>query len=153
MLNRKDLLKIEEVIQEFFNKMTIPVDIKVENLTEETLPVDIRTEDARAIIGERGQTLLEIQRLLRLMLRKRTKERFYLNLDVNNYKKRKIDYLKELSRSVADDVALNKKEKVLPPMLSYERRIIHVELASRNNIATESVDSEPERRVIVRPYP
>jgi len=153
MLTKNDLLKIEEIVQGFFNKMTIPVNVRVELLAKETLPVNVKTEEARALIGERGQTLLEIQRLLGLILRKKIDERFYLNLDINNYKKKKIDYLKELSQSVADDVALNKKERILPPMLSYERRIVHVELASRNNITTESVDSDPERKVIIKPCP
>ena len=153
MLTKGDLLKIEEIVQGFFNKMTVSVNVRVEPLAKETLPVNVKTEEARVLIGERGQTLLEIQRLLGLMLRKEINERFYLNLDVNNYKKKKIDYLKELSRSVADDVALNKEERTLPPMLSYERRIIHLELADRNNIITESVDRDPERRVIIRPCP
>jgi len=153
MLTKNDLLKIEEIVQGFFNKMTIPVNVRVELLAKETLPVNVKTEEARALIGERGQTLLEIQRLLGLILRKKIDERFYLDLDINNYKRKKIDYLKELSRSVADDVALNKKERILPPMLSYERRIVHVELASRNNITTESVDSDPERKVIIKPCP
>ncbi|PJA84129.1 MAG: hypothetical protein CO145_02195, partial [Candidatus Nealsonbacteria bacterium CG_4_9_14_3_um_filter_37_13] len=71
----------------------------------------------------------------------------------NGYKKKKLDYLKELARSLADEVALTKKEKNLPPMAAYERRIIHLELAGRSDVTTESIGEEPERRVVVRPYP
>ena len=38
-------------------------------------------------------------------------------------------------------------------MPAYERRIIHMELAGRTDIATESIGEEPERKVIIRPYP
>ncbi|PIR71473.1 MAG: hypothetical protein COU43_02475 [Candidatus Nealsonbacteria bacterium CG10_big_fil_rev_8_21_14_0_10_37_25] len=80
-------------------------------------------------------------------------EPFFIDLDINGYKKKKLDYLKELARSLADEVALTKKEKNLPPMAAYERRIIHLELAGRSDVTTESIGEEPERRVVVRPYP
>ena len=133
--------------------MTIPVEFKVELLKEQTLAISIEMENPQILIGEGGQTLLEVQRLLKIILRRKIDKAFYLDLDINSYKKKKIEYLKQLAHSIADDVALNKKEEVLPSMLAYERRIVHLELADRENIATESVGQEPERRVVVRPYP
>ena len=153
MLTKQDLTKIKEIVQEFFEKMTIPVEFKVELLKEQTLAISIEMENPQILIGEGGQTLLEVQRLLKIILRRKIDKAFYLDLDINSYKKKKIEYLKQLAHSIADDVALNKKEEVLPSMLAYERRIVHLELADRENIATESVGQEPERRVVVRPYP
>ncbi|MCP6718457.1 MAG: hypothetical protein KJI70_02885 [Patescibacteria group bacterium] len=37
-------------------------------------------------------------------------------------------------------------------MPAYERRIIHLELSERADIATDSIGKEPERKVIIRPY-
>jgi len=61
--------------------------------------------------------------------------------------------LKKLSKELADEVAKTRKSIMLQPMSSYERRIIHLELAERPDIVTESIGEEPERRVIIRPYP
>jgi spoIIIJ-associated protein len=61
--------------------------------------------------------------------------------------------LKEMARSATEEVVLTKKEKILPPMPAYERRIIHLELADNSNITTESVGQEPERRIVIRPCP
>ena len=97
--------------------------------------------------------MAEIQHLLKAILRRKIGALFYIDLDINNYKKKKIAYLRELARSIADEVALTKKEKVLSPMPSYERRIIHLELAGRSDVTTESIDEEPKRKVVVRPYP
>ncbi|RLC39293.1 MAG: hypothetical protein DRH33_03225, partial [Candidatus Nealsonbacteria bacterium] len=72
-------------------------------------------------------------------------------LDINQYKKNKIEYLNDLAKSTADEVALSKKEKILPPMPSYERRIIHLTLAEREDVQTESQGEEPERRVVIKP--
>lgn len=153
MLIKQDLTKIKEIVQDFFKKMTIPVEIELKPFREQTLKVDIKMENPQILIGEGGQTLLEVQRLLKVILRKRIDKTFYLDLDINGYKVKKIEYLKQLARSVADEVALNKKEKVLPSMPAYERRIIHLELADRGNITTESIGQEPERKVAIRPYP
>jgi spoIIIJ-associated protein len=153
MINFQESIKIKEIIQEFFQKMGVRAEVRVGSPEEQTVPVDIKTEDPETLIGEKGETLMSIERLLRIISRRATDERFYLNLDVNNYKKKKADYLRQLAKSIADDVALNKKEEVLPPMLPYERRIVHLELADRENITTESIDRGAKRRIIVRPYP
>lgn len=155
MLNSSDLEKIKKEVSDFFKKTTLEVSIEFLPQKEETIPINLKTEEPQILIGEKGQTLAEIQHLLKIILKRKldAKEPFYIDLDVNDYKKKKIEYLKELARSAADDVTITKKEKILPPMSAYERRIIHLELTSRTDVATESVGQEPERRVAVKPYP
>jgi len=153
MITKQDIEKIKEIINEFFSKMTVETEVKIGNLYEKTLPIDLKTEVPQFLIGEKGQTLVEIQRLLKLIIRKKLEKDFYIDLDINGYKKKKIEYLKQLARSVANEVALGKKEAILPIMSAYERRIIHLELAERENIVTESIGQEPERKIIVKPYP
>jgi spoIIIJ-associated protein len=154
MISPKNREKIREIIKEFFKKTTFDVEIEFFPQKEKTLPVKIKTTEPQILIGEKGHTLIEIQHLLKAILRKQIDGfQGYVDLDINNYKKKKIEYLKELASSVADEVALSKKEKILPPMSAYERRIIHLELAERRNVTTESIGREPERKVVVRPYP
>ncbi len=153
MLDQNDLKKIKKNVEEFFKKMTIDVEIGPLLQKEETLSINLRMEKPQILIGEGGQTLLEIQRLLRVILRRKIEETFFIDLDINDYKKRKIEYLKEMARSIADDVALTKRERILSPMPAYERRIIHLEIADRQDVTTESIGQEPERRVAIKPYP
>lgn len=154
MLSKEDSEKIKNLTREFFKKTTFEVEIKFLPKKENTLPIELKTEDPQILIGEKGQTLIEIQRLLKAILRRKIPDfAGYIDLDINDYKKKKIKYLKEVARSVADEVSLTKKEKILSPMHAYERRIIHLELAERNDVTTESIGGEPERSVVVRPYP
>jgi len=144
--------KIEEEVREFFSKLG--VDFKIEiSRDEKTFKINIQAKDFQDLIGEKGKTLLEIQHLLNAILKKKIREEFFIDLDIAGYKERKIKYLKELARSVADEVALTKKERILEPMPAYERRIIHLELASRPDVITESIGKEPKRRVVIKPYP
>jgi len=153
MLNRNDLDKIKKEVEDFLKKMMVEIETESLEQKEDTVHFNIRVKEPQILIGEKGQTLLDIQRLLSAILRKKIEGLFYLDLDINEYKKKKIEYLKELARSVADEVALDRKEKILPAMPAYERRIIHMELAGKENIATESIGKEPERKIIIKPYP
>jgi len=153
MLNPQDLEIIKKEAKKFFEKMSFDVEIEFLPQKELTLPINLKSDQPQILIGEGGQTLAEIQHLLKAILKRKIEENFYIDLDINNYKKKKIEYLKDLAQSVADEVALTKREKQLPPMLAYERRIIHLELAERSDVTTESLGREPERRVVIRPYP
>lgn len=153
MISQENLKKIEDITKEFFKKTTFEVELSFGKLKENTIPVNLSTEEPQILIGEKGRTLAEIQHLLKAILRRQIEEIFYIDLDINDYKKKKIEYLKELARSVADEVSLSKKEKTLAPMPAYERRIIHLELAERTDVVTESIGREPERSLVVRPYP
>ena len=155
MLNASDINEIKKRVEEFFEKMTIMVSKIESDLSsaedKEVVDLAIELEEAQIIIGQGGQTLSEIQRLLRTILNKKMEKVFYLNLDVNGYKKKKIEYPKGLAKELADEVALSKEEKVLLPMPAYERRIIHAELAQRTDVITESHGEDMERHIIIKP--
>ena len=147
----QNLKIIKKTIEEFFKKTTF--EIVIESLLEEdkTIAVNLKTEEPQILIGENGQTLNEIQYLLKIILRKQIKEYFYLNIDINDYKKKKIEFLKEKAFLIADEVSLTKKEKELVPMSAYERRIVHLTLAERQDITTKSIGERDERRVVIKP--
>ena len=155
MLNQQNLEEIKKITEEFFQKTTFEVEIEFLPQRDLVLPINLKTETPEILIGQGGQTLAEIQHLLKAILKRKikTNEPFYLDIDINDYKKKKLAYLKELAKSTAQEVALTKKEKILPPMPASERRVIHLELAAHPNVTTKSLGEEPERRVVVRPYP
>lgn len=153
MLTPQETQKLKKLVHQFFENVEIPMEVQVGSPEEKTIPVDIEMEEPQVLIGQKGRTLAQVQHLLKVILRKNIDKEFYINLDINDYKKKKEKYLREKARETADEVVLNKKEKVLPPMPAYERRIIHLELADRENVTTESIGQEPKRQVVIRPYP
>jgi len=167
MINQEDIKKIKEITEDFFQKMTISLS-KIEadfsfresnhkdlgqtdKEHQDVVDLEIKLEEPQILIGEKGQTLFEVQRLLRMILNKSLQKIFYLNLDINDYKKKKVEYLKSLAKDLADEVSFSKEEKVLLPMSSYERRIIHTELSQRNDIITESRGDGFDRHIVIKP--
>jgi len=161
MLEQDQITKIKEAVEEFFEKMTISVSsieaslspIKEDSHTEENhdvIDLDIKLDEPQILIGQGGQTLFEIQRLLKTILNKKLQNIFYFNLDINDYKKQKMDYLKNMAKNLADQVASTKEEKILPPMSAYERRVIHAELAQRTDVSTESQGDGLDRHIVIK---
>ena len=155
MIPSDDLEKMKKEIEEFFDKMTFETNIQSLSQKEQTLFLGLKVEEPQILIGEKGETLFAIQHLLKLIIKRKIgiEEIFYIDLDIDDYKKKKAIYLKEMARSAAEEVILTKKEKILPPMSAYERRIVHMELAEFAGIATESIGEEPERRIVINPSP
>ena len=153
MFDKKNLETIQKTTEEFFQKMGCGVEAEVKTSDEKTLSVSVTMDDPQIFIGEGGKTLSNIQHLLKAILIKKMQFLFFLSLDINEYKKKKYQYLRELAKAVADEAVLTKKEKILTPMSPAERRIVHLELAERKDVTSESIGQDPERRVAIRPYP
>jgi spoIIIJ-associated protein len=155
MLEKKDTNKIKEATEEFFKKMTICVSIGEINFSAQesgdSVSLEISLDEPQILIGQGGQTLSEIQRLLKMILNKKLQKIFYFNLDINEYKKKKTEYLKNLAKDLADQVALTREKKALLPMSSYERRIIHAELSKRTDVTAESQGEGFDRHIVIKP--
>ena len=157
-MNKEDGENIKEIVEEFLRKMTLSFSlIDVMPLTQEQEPdkdvaqINITMEEPQILIGQNGQTLFELQRIVRIIINKKLNKDLYITLDINGYKQRKIEYLKDLAVTLADNVVATKEKKVLAPMPAYERRIIHAQLAKRHDITTQSQGEGEHRSVVILP--
>lgn len=164
-MEKKELKIIKETIEEFFKKTTFSVlsvsvnvlDFELKNILDNnedkknTISVSVKLKDPQVLIGEKGQTLFEIQKILKNILNKKFKKIFYLDLDINDYKKNKIDYIKKLTKQLSEEVCFYKTEKTLPPMSAFERRVVHEEMSFSKDIKTESKDTKDGRCVVLIP--
>ncbi len=152
-MERENIIK--NIAKELFNKMGF-IEVKVDIEKQEQSPilmVNIKIPESEIKSLREQLNLNDIQKVLRLMVKKRLAETSLFLIDINDYRKKRESFLKKLSKELADEVAKTRKSIILQPMSSYERRIIHLELAERPDIVTESIGEEPERRVVIRPYP
>lgn len=149
-MNQETIQLVEDIARNLLLKVGIEGDIRVSQKDEESVAVDVTCEDPQLYIGEKGQTLSEILFILKSMVRKRMGSPVYVVLDINDYRKNKEHYVKELARTTADEVSLLKTPKELPAMNPAERRLVHVELQERGDIETESIGEGENRRVLIK---
>jgi len=154
MIENNELETIKEIIKDFFSKAGFEVTVEgkcINRDNEDVLEININTSEAQNLIGKQGLVLADIQLLLRKVIKKKTEKEFYLSLDIDGYKKNKESYLRNVAQSVADEVSRTRQEKELPYTSSFDRRIVHMELADRKDVLTESIGEGEERKIIIKP--
>ncbi|MDP2951494.1 MAG: R3H domain-containing nucleic acid-binding protein [bacterium] len=161
--------QIQKIAEEFFKKAGFPavLDVSLSEAQEQDekdilgdlsdsagWQVDLRidSEEAQALIGKQGQTLADLQCLLKRIFKKKMGLNIFLRLDINQYRANKERYLKDMANESADRVALEKKECVLPEMSSFDRRVIHLALENRSDVTTESIGESPNRKIVIKPH-
>lgn len=160
MISTDEIQTARAIIEVFLQRMTMRfshVSIVLSSVKnkqdeqEDMLTIAIELEEPQFLIGQNGQMLSEFQRILRIMLNKKLQKSFYVDLDINSYKKKKVEHLKRLAQNTADEVVVMKEKRVLPPMSAFERRIVHMELASRKDVVTESQGEGFEKTIVISP--
>lgn len=111
----------------------------------------LKCEKAALLIGKRGQTLNSLQQLTQLVLNKSAKQFLMVKLDVENYRERRQEALELLADRMADKALRLNQRVAFEPMQSYERKIIHNQLANRLDLETYSEGTEPNRYLVIEP--
>ena len=113
--------------------------------------IDLAGEDSGLLIGRRGQTLQALQFLVTLIVRKKLGEDVRVVLDVENYRQRRENSLRDMAAKVATRVAQTNRSITLEPMPPADRRIIHTSLAEHPGVRTESAGEGENRKVTIIP--
>jgi spoIIIJ-associated protein len=142
--------RVERFIADVCAAMNVDVSIE---MTEdpEYLHVDVAGHEAGMIIGHHGQTLDAFQYLTNLVASKTGDEGQRVVLDVEGYRKRRVETLTRLATRLADRVKRSSEPMVLEPMTAHERRVIHLALQDNPSVVTTSEGEEPFRRVVIQP--
>ena len=114
--------------------------------------IDITGEDAGLLIGRRGESLRALQFLVNLVMRQHLgEETVRVVLDIERYRERRHNSLRELAMRVADKVASTGRSVALEPMPAAERRIVHVALSEHPRVSTESSGMGEQRKITIAP--
>ena len=142
-------------VKEVFGAMGFADNMEeIESFQGTTSRVSVRMRgDARMLIGEHGNNLAALEHILRRIIAKKHGVETPFSLDINDYRMQRMEELKQAVKAAAHGVRMYKKPVPLRPMSPFERRIVHLLLEEYPDIATESVGADPERRVVIRPYP
>ena len=110
--------------------------------------IDINGPDSGLLIGRRGNTLQSLQFIVQSIVRQHfEEENIRVALDVEQYRQRREDSLREMADRVASRVAQTGRSITLEPMPPSDRRVIHLYLDTREGIRTESVGFGESRKI------
>ncbi|MFH1085514.1 MAG: RNA-binding cell elongation regulator Jag/EloR [Chloroflexota bacterium] len=150
----------EDVVNTLLDKMGIMAAVEVSDAGDELdaasgeispLVLNVVGDDLELLIGRRGETLRDLQFLVRLLISRRLGVWPNLVLDVESYKANRVETLRALAQRVADQVRRTRQGVALEPMPAHERRIVHLALRDDPDVYTESTGEEEHRKVQVLP--
>lgn len=147
----------KKVVEALLEAMQIPAQVEVRSWPEagpgEITPLllDIRGRDLGILIGRRGETLTSLQFLVNLIVGHRLQYWPRLVVDVEGYRSRREQALRNLARRTAERVRASRRPVALEAMPAHERRIVHLALQGHPYVITESVGEGESRRVVISP--
>lgn len=108
-------------------------------------------ESSNLLIGQRGINLDSLQHVVRTIARRDLGIDIPFMLDINGYWDEKTRTLLTEARDAAAKADRDRSVVILRPMTSFERKMIHMELADDPRVKTESTGTGEGRKVIVKP--
>lgn len=147
---------VKKIVNEFLQKgFNGRYSAEFTQLSDNEVKIDISGDGVSFLIGQHGRTLQAFQQIIRQMYMNETNdfsEDLKIIVDVDGYKDKRVEKLKELASNVAEKVKSIGQEISLPAMNAYERHIIHEYIQETYpDLKTGSVGEEPNRRVLVQP--
>jgi spoIIIJ-associated protein len=152
-LSEKERGTLEEakgVLEELLRLMEVPGTVEVAT-GGETARLNVRGSDLGVLIGRRGEKLASLQHIVNLIVAKKEGEYHRIAVDVENYRGRREEQLRDVADRAAKRVLQTGKIIQLEPMPAIERRIVHMALVENGKVRTQSVGVEPNRRIVILP--
>ncbi len=145
-----------ETISELLRHMGIDAQIEIrwgekdDSNRARPLLVDLRGKDLSILIGRKAETLSSFQYITRLIVGKKIHRPIAIVIDVEGYRSRREQQLRQLARRMAQQAIERSRTLTLEPMPANERRIIHIELRDHPQVFTESVGEGDQRKVTIK---
>jgi len=133
----------KETLELMLSHLGLACEVREENRPAGPV-LHVLTGEPGRLIGRNGKTLDDLQYLLNRMLSHVDDEAQRITVDVENYRQQQYAGLFKDVEAAAERVRSSGEEVTLPPMNSFERRIVHNLYKDDPEIATSS-PAEPAR--------
>lgn len=139
-----------DFIEGLLDRLDLPGDLEIEVTPDQAL-VNIQDLGSGLLIGRRGATLDALQELVRSAVQRQTQRRSHVRVDVEGYRARTLEKLRDKCREAIAEVRETGKPVRLEPMDAFERKMMHDLVSKTGGVTSSSEGSEPKRRVVIEP--
>jgi spoIIIJ-associated protein len=150
-MNQQITKYLKEIIQQWFEFWPIKVkEIKV-NEDQDTIKISLQTDKDNLFIQPNAEPMLALQHLIRLGVKQKFPEGSpRILLSIGGYHQKQEQKLAELSQSTIKKVLTSKSPIHLPPMSSFERRLVHLYVSQSSEVISESSGVGENRHVVIK---
>ncbi len=142
-----------DFVKQLVAHLGIDAEVALFHCEDSSRRITITGEEASMLIGHHGEALDSLQYLANLASTKKNAEggrdRRRVTIDIEGYRAKREETLRALARKMAAKALRNHRNVMLEPMSAYERRIIHSEIQGIEGVATNSVGSDNNRKIVI----
>ena len=157
VVNEETMQIASNVVRDLLEKMHVKASIQArigeaaDDMDSNIILIDIQGDDLSFLIGRHSEVLQSLQYITSLIVGREVGHWVPLVIDIQGYRERRERQLRQMAVRMADQVAKTGRRISLEPMTATERRIVHLALRNNNQIMTESIGEEPNRKVVIYP--
>ncbi|HEX8845732.1 MAG TPA: R3H domain-containing nucleic acid-binding protein [Pyrinomonadaceae bacterium] len=141
-------VKAQDFIRTIFSGAGFDLSITIEETTNGCL-LNIDGADSSFLLNEGGELLEALQHLVNQAYGRTLPKGERIVCDVENFRSTREAELRAMARHAAERVRSTGIAFIFGPMISNERRVIHLALAGEEDLYTESVGEGSDRRLKV----
>ena len=142
-----------DFVKQLVQNLGIDAEVALYHCEDNSRRISISGEGASVLIGHHGEALDSLQYLANLASAKKNAEgernRRRVTIDVEGYRAKREETLRALARKMAAKALRQNRNVMLEPMSAYERRIIHSEIQGIEGVATNSIGSDSNRKIVI----
>lgn len=144
--------RAEAFLRGLTDSFGFPAEVRSVEGAEDDLEVQVTGDELGPLIGPRGQTLQSIQELTRLVAQPGGSDRHYrLHVDIGGYREKRREALVRFTTQLSEQVVATGDRKILEPMSSADRKVVHDTVASLDGVTSRSEGEDERRHVIIEP--
>lgn len=145
----KHVTIVKEVAEKLLSMLGVKAAVSTEP-SDDIVQVVVETEEGGMLIGYHGETLESLQTILSLIASREAGEFVRVNVEIGDYKKNRVEYLKHLAVE-AKEQALREQTGISLNLKPWERREVHLLLQDDTEVTTESMGEGRDRVLVVKP--
>ena len=142
-----------DFVKQLVKNLGLSAEVALFHCEDNSRRITISGEDASMLIGHHGEALDSLQYLATLASAKKNadgeRNRRRVTIDIEGYRAKREETLRALARKMAAKALRTRRNVMLEPMSAYERRIIHSEVQGIEGVATNSIGSDSNRKIVI----
>jgi spoIIIJ-associated protein len=136
-------------VEGIVDAMGLAVDVELADLDDGSLRVELVGDESELLLRRKGEGLDALQHIVNTAYRRDLGGNQRIVVDAQDFRRGKDQELQQMARFLMERVKSSGAPQELGPLNSYARRVVHLEVATDPELASESQGDGQVKRVII----
>jgi spoIIIJ-associated protein len=140
--------KVQEFVARLVEQMGLDMRVELEPL-DDGWRVDVSGADAEPLLRRKGEALDALQHVVTSVFRESVTGDLRIVVDCQGFRKAKDREVQQIARFLMEKARTTGEPQEMGPLNSYARRLVHLEVATASDLASESQGDGTVKTVII----